>query len=154
MDTVSALLLLALSGIWSGSFIFMRYLAPIFGAVMTANLRLLIAGVFLLGIFAVLGVKLEWKKNWKQYLVVGIVNSGAPFLLYSFAALHLPNGPLVISVVVVCPFWAWHFRRFANLPALLVSHLVLGVAAMILLGSGQFQSLRVGWPLMKNLLAN
>ena len=69
---------------------FMRYLSPIVGPVLTADMRMLIAGVFLLVLFAATGFRLGWKRNWKRFIVIGIVNSGLPFLLFSFAALYVP----------------------------------------------------------------
>jgi drug/metabolite transporter (DMT)-like permease len=68
MDIKNIGLLIALSAIWCSSFIFMRYLSPLLGAVITADLRLLIAGLFLVGFFAIMGVTLDWRKNWRQYL--------------------------------------------------------------------------------------
>jgi drug/metabolite transporter (DMT)-like permease len=90
MDTLQIFLLIALSAIWGGSFMFMRYLAPLLGPFMTADMRIFIAGGFLVLLFAILGFRLDWKANWKRFLIIGLVNSGIPFLLYSFAALYLP----------------------------------------------------------------
>ncbi|MBI1374620.1 MAG: hypothetical protein GC159_18025 [Phycisphaera sp.] len=59
-------------------------------------------------------------------------------------ALHAPNIALCAGVAVSTPFWIWHFRRFHNLPALVVSHLVLGIGAMFLLGKPLLVNLRVG----------
>jgi len=36
------------------------------------------------------GLSPGWKRNWKRFIVIGIVNSGLPFLLFSFAALYVP----------------------------------------------------------------
>jgi drug/metabolite transporter (DMT)-like permease len=90
MPIVDLLLLLVLAAIWGSSFIFMRFLAPLIGPVATADLRMLIAGVVLVAFFAVTGFKAEWRKNGKRFLVIGLLNSAVPFLLYSVAALTLP----------------------------------------------------------------
>jgi drug/metabolite transporter (DMT)-like permease len=90
MNAVQAALLLALSAIWGSSFMFMRYLSPIIGPVLTADMRMLLAGAFLLVFFAATGFRLGWKQNWKRFIVIGLVNSGLPFLLFSFAALYVP----------------------------------------------------------------
>jgi drug/metabolite transporter (DMT)-like permease len=90
MSIGNILLLLALSGIWGSSFIFMRYLAPLLGPLVTADARVLIAGAALAVFFALIRFKPEWRRNGKHFLVIGLVNSGIPFLLYSFAALYLP----------------------------------------------------------------
>jgi drug/metabolite transporter (DMT)-like permease len=90
MPIVDVLLLLVLAAIWGSSFIFMRFLAPLIGPVATADLRMLIAGIVLVAWFALTGFKAEWRKNGKRFLVIGLLNSAVPFLLYSVAALTLP----------------------------------------------------------------
>ncbi|HAS72863.1 MAG TPA: multidrug transporter [Clostridiales bacterium UBA8960] len=97
MQTKNVLLLVLLSAIWGGSFIFMRVLAPVFGAIGTANIRLFVGAVFLLVIFHFTGFKIQWKRDWKFLLVIGVINSAIPFSLFSFAALHIPAS---ISVVI------------------------------------------------------
>ena len=91
------LLLILLSAIWGGSFIFMRDLAPIFGAFGTAGLRLFIAGSVLLIVFKCTRYKVNWKRDWQFLVVIGLLNSAIPFSLFSYAALHLPAS---ISVVI------------------------------------------------------
>lgn len=88
--------LIVLAAIWGASFIFIRVLAPEFGPVMTACLRVLIAGVVLLGYFQVTGFSVDWKKHWLHYIVIGLVNSAVPFMLYGYAALHIPASVSVI----------------------------------------------------------
>lgn len=90
MNALQAILLLALAAIWGSSFMFMRYLSPILGPVLTADMRMLIAGAFLLLVFALTGFRLGWRRNWRRYLVIGVINSGLPFLLFCFAALYVP----------------------------------------------------------------
>ncbi|HET7838383.1 MAG TPA: EamA family transporter, partial [Rectinemataceae bacterium] len=83
MSPLDLVLLLCLSAIWGSSFMFMRYLAPIIGPVATADARLVIAGVALTALFALLGFALKWRERWRRYLVIGVLNSGLPFLLFS-----------------------------------------------------------------------
>lgn len=90
------LLLVILSAIWGASFIFMRILAPVLGPIMTADMRLLIAGVALALFLKAQNINLEWKRNWKRYIIIGMLSSGISFLLFSFAALHLPASISVI----------------------------------------------------------
>lgn len=91
------ILMITLSAIWGGSFIFMRVLAPVFGAVGTAALRLLIAGVFLMMVFKVSNYKILWKRDWKILFIIGVINSAIPFSSFAFAALYIPAS---ISVVI------------------------------------------------------
>ena len=82
--------LTALAAIWGGSFIFMRVLAPALGPVLTATTRVLIGGVALIGYFRLTGFDADVRIQWRHYVVIGVVNSAIPFLLFSYAALHLP----------------------------------------------------------------
>jgi drug/metabolite transporter (DMT)-like permease len=88
--------LLTLAAIWGGSFIFMRVIAPVMGAIPTANARVLIAGIVLCTYFLIAGIDLGWKKNWKQYLIIGMVASGIPFSLFAYGAIHIPASYEVI----------------------------------------------------------
>jgi len=74
----------------------MRVLAPILGPVVTADLRVLIAGLALIAYFRLIRFDPEWRRFWKQYLFIGAVNSALPFFLFSFAALHIPASYSVI----------------------------------------------------------
>lgn len=82
--------LLVLSAVWGASFIFMRVLAPVLGPVMTADLRLGIGGGVLLVYFSAIRFKPKWRAHWRQYAVIGTFNMGLPFLLFSYAAQHIP----------------------------------------------------------------
>jgi len=82
--------LTALAAIWGGSFIFMRVLAPVLGPVLTATTRVMIGGLALVGWFRLTGFDADVRRQWRHFLVIGVVNSAIPFLLFSFAALHLP----------------------------------------------------------------
>jgi drug/metabolite transporter (DMT)-like permease len=88
--------LTALAAIWGGSFIFLRVLSPVLGPVVTAASRVLIAGIALVVYFRVAGVASELRGQGRHYVVIGLVNSALPFLLFSFAALHLPASYSVI----------------------------------------------------------
>ncbi len=90
MKPKQLLLLILLSAIWGGSFIFMRILAPVFGATGTACLRLLIASFFLLGYYQVIRYKIQWKRDYKFLCMIGVINSAIPFYCYSWVSLCIP----------------------------------------------------------------
>ncbi|HVT36219.1 MAG TPA: DMT family transporter [Nevskiaceae bacterium] len=92
MRTADYVRLLTLAAIWGSSFIFMRVLAPVLGPVVTADARILIAGSVLSLWFAVTGFALDWKREWRQYLVIGAISSALPFMLFAYAAAHIPAG--------------------------------------------------------------
>ena len=80
--------LVALAAIWGASFIFLRTLAPVLGPVVTATSRVVIAGVALVGYFRIVGFDADLRRYWREFAIVGLVNSALPFLLFAFAAVH------------------------------------------------------------------
>jgi drug/metabolite transporter (DMT)-like permease len=88
--------LVALAAIWGSSFVFMRTLAPVLGPVLTAATRVAVAGFALVAWLGIAGIDAEMRARWRQYATIGVVNSAVPFLLFSFAALHLPASYLAI----------------------------------------------------------
>ncbi len=88
--------LVSLAAIWGGSFIFIRVLAPALGPILTAASRVLIAGAVLVIYCRATGFSADLARYWRQYLVIGVVNSALPFVLYAFAALHIPASYSVI----------------------------------------------------------
>ena len=88
--------LLLLAAIWGASFLFMRIAAPVLGPVLTAELRTLIAGIALAAYFAATGFNPEWRRWGRHYVIVGIVSSAVPFLLWAYAALNLSAGLLSV----------------------------------------------------------
>src|SRR5690606_33240445 len=67
--------LVVLAAIWGASFLFMRVIADGLGVMTTACSRVLIAGVVLCSWFAMAGIGVEWRKHWRAYAVIGVVNS-------------------------------------------------------------------------------
>lgn len=90
MNLRTAIELLTLAALWGGSFLFMRLLAPLVGALATADLRMLAGGAFLAVTFLFSGFRAGLRTHGKAFLLIGLVNSAFPFLLYSLAALVLP----------------------------------------------------------------
>lgn len=84
--------LLALAAIWGASFMFMRVLAPPLGPVVTAGLRVFIAGAVLLAYLAAIRYDMQWSRWGRHSLVIGVLNAAIPFACFAYAALHLPAG--------------------------------------------------------------
>jgi drug/metabolite transporter (DMT)-like permease len=117
--------LLALAMIWSLSFVFIRVLVPALGPVWVPMLRALVAGIALVGWFAVIGLDADVKRNWRDYVFIGFSNCALPFVLYAFAAIHLPASYLVILnaftplfAAVVGAAWLDERLTFAKLAGL------------------------------------
>ncbi|MCS3455944.1 drug/metabolite transporter (DMT)-like permease [Aeromonas sp. BIGb0405] len=84
--------LLFLAAIWGASFLFMRIAAPAFGSINTAFLRVLFGLTGLAIILLLMRAPLIFQGKLKSAMVLGIINSGIPFLMYAIAALWLPAG--------------------------------------------------------------
>ena len=130
-------LLLAL--IWGSSFLFMRIAAQELGALPTAALRVTIAALFLWPILRARGHAALLRQHWKPIFFVGVLNSGIPFALYSFAVMHITTGLSAILNATVPLFgaivaWLWLGDR----PGLSRSlGLALGFAGVALLAGGE-----------------
>lgn len=84
--------LLLLAAIWGGSFLFMRIAAPAFGAINTAFLRVMFGFIGLAVILTVLRTPRDYQQKFGSSLLLGVINSGLPFLMYCLAARWLPAG--------------------------------------------------------------
>jgi drug/metabolite transporter (DMT)-like permease len=137
MATLDLLLLLALSGIWGSSFIFMRALAPVIGPVATADARMFIAGAALAAFYLLTGFRPGWRKNAKHFLITGLLNSAIPFLLYSIAALFLPASMEAVFNSLSPMFGALFAALWLQEPLTLrkTAGLALGVCGVVLMSS-------------------
>ena len=88
--------LVTLGAIWGGSFIFIRVLAPVIGPWATAGSRVLVGGLVLVAYAVATARSARLQRFWPAYVTVGVVNSAIPFVLWGFAALHLPASYLAI----------------------------------------------------------
>lgn len=84
--------LLLLAALWGGSFLFMRIVAPVLGAAPTALGRVALGAAGLLGLIALLRLRLSFHGKLRATLLLGVINSGLPFLLFALAARVLPAG--------------------------------------------------------------
>ncbi len=92
MRTSDYVRLLVLAAIWGASFLFMRIAAPAFGSVNTTFLRVFFALIGLAAMLLLLRTPMRFQGKLKSAMVLGIINSGVPFLMYAIAALWLPAG--------------------------------------------------------------
>jgi drug/metabolite transporter (DMT)-like permease len=126
--------LVALAAIWGASFLFTRITAPALGPVLTAEGRTLIAGIALAAYFGITGYDPQWRRWGRQYVIVGILTSGLPFLLWAYAALTLTAG-LMSVLNATSPMWGavWSALLLRErLDARRVVGLIVGVAGVAL----------------------
>jgi len=84
--------LLSLSAIWGASFLFLRLIAPVLGALPTAFFRTLLASLGLVGILLLMRQRFDFKGKTVSLVFLGAITSGLPFFMYGFAAKILPAG--------------------------------------------------------------
>ncbi len=135
--------LFCLAAIWGASFLFMRIIAPVLGPLWTAEIRVSVAGCAMLAYVLATRGNMAFGRNWKTYLVLGILNSALPFSFFAYAAMTLPAGYSAI-VNATSPLWgalvgvvvlkeALTARKIAGLVAGIV-----GVAFLVRLGPARF----------------
>ncbi|MGZ8293263.1 MAG: DMT family transporter [Telluria sp.] len=135
MNTANMLRLVTLAAIWGSSFLFMRIAAPVLGPAVLIEYRVGFAAIFLAVVGFFLKKRLDLRANWKHYLVLGLLNSALPFLLFAFAARTLSAS--VLSVLnATAPMWGaligalWSRQAITGRSAL---GLILGTAGVALL---------------------
>lgn len=84
--------LLSLSAIWGASFLFMRIIVPALGPMPTAFLRVALGAVGLAVILLALRVRWAFKGLLGASMLLGVINSGIPFVMYCLVARVLPAG--------------------------------------------------------------
>jgi drug/metabolite transporter (DMT)-like permease len=134
MRRADAARLVLLAAIWGASFLFNRIAAPAMGPVLTAELRTLIAGIALAVYFGLTGFNPQWRRWGRQYVIVGMLTSGLPFLLWAYAALSLTAG-LMSVLNATSPMWGalWSAALLRErLNARRIAGLVIGVAGVAL----------------------
>jgi drug/metabolite transporter (DMT)-like permease len=105
-----------LSALWGASFLFMRNAAMELGPLPTAAARVGIAALCLLPLLWRRGLLPELVRHHRPVLFVGLLNSGIPFALYSYAVLSISTGLSAILNATVPLFgavvaWAWLRER-------------------------------------------
>ena len=127
-----------------GSFIFIRVAVPILGPIVTAEVRVLIAGLTLLLYATAISAQLELRSRWFQYLLIGALNSAIPFALISTAEMHLTASIAAILNATTPLFGAVISTLWLKDP--LTGRKIVGIAISII---GVI--ILVGWsPLIRN----
>jgi len=96
MPIASLARLLLLAAIWGASFLFLRLSVPAFGTTWAVEVRVALAAACLTLFALWSGEALNFRRHWRQYLIIGLCNSALPFLLFAYAAQSLGAGLLSI----------------------------------------------------------
>lgn len=135
MKLSQLMLLLLVSAIWGASHSLIRITVPEWGSVMTAFLRVSIAALTLFFILKSMKKEMNFKANFKEFLVVACLNAAFPIFLFSYAAQTLPASYLVILNATTPLFNAVFSSVFLSDRFTLkkACGIMLGVAGIILL---------------------
>jgi drug/metabolite transporter (DMT)-like permease len=139
MNPTNIVQLLILAALWGGSFLFIRVGVTDFGVAPLMALRVGIGALFLLALLFTRRPAREAVNTMREHagslLVVGILNSAAPFCLFAFAELTLSAG--VTSVInATTPLWGaivafvWLKDRLSTLR---IAGLAIGFAGVMAL---------------------
>lgn len=97
--------LLLLAGLWGGSFAFMRVAVPVVGPLWLAFSRVALAFVALFAFALARRAIPPFFAHWRDYAVIGAVNSALPFALFCFAEQYIGASTAAI-LNATSPFFA------------------------------------------------
>ncbi|QKE75170.1 DMT family transporter [Arthrobacter citreus] len=138
MKLKDGMALFSLAALWGASFLFIRIASPVFGPFLTIQARVTFASIALVLYLVITKKSLHFKKRWKQFLIIGMLNAAIPFTLIAISTLYLTASmssilnsltPLFTALVV----WIWMKESLSMRKWL---GIVIGVIGVILL---------VGW---------
>ena len=141
-----------LAASWGASFLFMRAGAVEFGAWATAGARVAVASLVLLPVLLYSGQWSAFRRHAGPILFVGVLNSGLPFALYSYALLSITTGLSAILNATVPLFgalvaWLWLRERPGRWRALGLAIGFLGVA-LLSWNKASFKPGGTGWAVL------
>lgn len=84
-------ILFALAALWGASFLYIRVAAPVVGPVFLVLLRVGIALLALVLYAYLLKIPFSIKNEQKKYLLLGLINTALPFVLISYAEIHITS---------------------------------------------------------------
>ncbi|TVU87465.1 DMT family transporter [Vreelandella titanicae] len=137
MRAIDYIRLLALAAIWGASFLFMRIASPAIGPINTAFFRVFFGLIGLAIIILFIHKSLQFRGKLRKILILGAINSGIPFLMYSIAATLLPAGYSAIlnatTPLMGAMIGFYFFSEGLSLRKLV--GIVLGIAGIIVITS-------------------
>ncbi len=92
MQTRHFLQLIAMSALWGASFPLLRIVSPALGPWGVAALRCALATAVLALLMRLLGERWPARGSWMSLARLSLLTVAAPFVLFTWAALHIPSG--------------------------------------------------------------
>ncbi|MBD0355180.1 MAG: DMT family transporter [Rubrobacteraceae bacterium] len=104
--------LMLLGALWGGSFLFIRVAVPALGPFVLMELRVGLAVVALTLYVVVVGRLSKLRSRWREFLIIGTVNTAIPFSLIAAAEIYLTaslaailNSTTVLFTALVAAVW-------------------------------------------------
>jgi drug/metabolite transporter (DMT)-like permease len=104
--------LMLLGALWGGSFLFIRVAVPALGPFVLMELRVGLAVVALTLYAVAVGRLSKLRARWREYLIIGTVNTAIPFSLIAAAEIYLTaslaailNSTTVLFTALVAAVW-------------------------------------------------
>ena len=104
--------LMLLGALWGGSFLFIRVAVPALGPFVLMELRVGLAVVALTLYAVVVGRLSKLRSRWREFLIIGTVNTAIPFSLIAAAEIYLTaslaailNSTTVLFTALVAAVW-------------------------------------------------
>jgi drug/metabolite transporter (DMT)-like permease len=89
VSAVDVARLITLAALWGGSFAFMRVAVAGMGPLWLAACRVTLAFIALYAVARVRGNVPGLREHWREYLIIGVINTALPFALFSWAAQYV-----------------------------------------------------------------
>jgi len=157
-------LLFILAALWGASFLYIRIAVPVLGPFVLVAARTLIASAALFLFALATGREVNLRRHWKQYLILGALNSAIPFVLIaaaeevltsSFAAILNATTPLFSAVVAA--IWLRDRLTLPRIIGLLIGlcgvSVVVGLIRLPLISSADLGDGALFTPSTENLIA-
>jgi len=126
--------LVLLSALWGSSFMLIRIASPIMGPNVLAVLRIGMATLTLAVLMR--AMRHTWPSgHWRELALIGLLSVALPFLLFAWAALHLPAGysALLNSTAVVFGMFASAWMKEDTLTARKILGCICGFTGVALI---------------------
>ncbi len=128
--------LMLLGALWGGSFLFIRVAVPALGPFVLMELRVGLAVVALTLYAVVVGRLSKLRARWREFLIIGTVNTAIPFSLIAAAEIYLTaslaailNSTTVLFTALVAAVWMGDPLTMRKVVGVILG--IIGVAVLV-----------------------
>ena len=112
MENKYWILITILGAVWGSAFMFIKIATPELGPIALVNIRLAVAGLIFIPFLLQQKYLKHFRRNFKNILVLSVINTALPFSLFAYASLEsssnmlsILNGTTAIMAVVISTIW-------------------------------------------------